>query len=55
MSNVHSVGETLRDGPELTVIVGEIRVPEVGAFAWRCPQTAVGDDTEEGDRWDGLS
>jgi hypothetical protein len=55
MSNVHSAGETLHDEPELPVIVGEVRVPEVGTSAWPWPQTAVGRDTEEGDRWDGLS
>lgn len=55
MSNVQSAGETLRDEPELPAIVGESCVPEVRTSVWLCPQTVVRSDTEEGERWDGLS
>ena len=55
MSNVLSAGQTIHDEPELPVIAGEIRVPEVETSAWLCPQAVVRGDIEEGERWDGLS
>ena len=55
MTNVLCVGQALHEEPALPRLDIEVRVPEVGMFVWRCPQTAVLGDIEEGERWDGLS
>jgi hypothetical protein len=55
MSDVYSVGQMIHEGKVLPVTATEVRVPEVGASAWVCPQTVVRGDIEEGECWDGLS
>lgn len=55
MCNLHWLEQVVCREQSLTNLENEGRAPEVGVAAWPYPQTVRIGETEEGERWDGLS